>query len=239
MRCADLGPTPGRQRSDWISSSSAAGLSMLFNCWLVPRLEGQVHAGREIEPRREARHLRLRDGLGLRNAIVERGRDEIFEHVLVFAEKRRIDRDLLHRELARHRDFHESRARLAFDLGLRELLLHLPHVLLHLLRLLHQGANAAFVHHGFAPFSSAGLIDEATTSAPKSRTSSRTNGSASMDCAAASRRCSSSFDRIAATLAPDVSPTRTTSRSPGPNALSSSAWSFSVYGRSAYTRCAS
>ena len=28
MRCADLGPTPGRQRSAWMSSSRAAGFSI-------------------------------------------------------------------------------------------------------------------------------------------------------------------------------------------------------------------
>src|SRR5215208_2298374 len=111
MRWADFGPTPGRQRSAWMSSSRAAGLSNSES--------GDVHSRREIESRREARHLGLRGRFRLRHRVVERGHDEILEHVLVLAEESGIDRYLARLELAGDRDFHETRAGLALDLDLR------------------------------------------------------------------------------------------------------------------------
>src|SRR5450432_4209343 len=226
MRCADFGPTPGRHRSDWISSSRAAGFS-------IESLEGQSHSRRQVQSRREPRHLRLRRGFSLRYRIVHRGHHQVLEHVLVLADEARIDAHLLHIELAGNHDLHKTCARPALDFDLSELFLGLLHVLLHLLRLLHQRAQSA-LHHGVTslsldcfPESSAGRMDEGTTSAPRSRTSSRTNGSSSIASAALACFSAISRDFAAATLAPAVAPTRTLKRNPGPNCAARSAFNLS------------
>ena len=53
--------------------------------------------------------------------------------------------------LACHDDFHETGAGLALHFHARKLLLHLAHVLLHLLRLLHQPGELSLVDHLASP----------------------------------------------------------------------------------------
>src|SRR5258706_4827326 len=95
MRWADFGPTPGRQRSAWVSSSRAAGLSIRIS-------ERQVETGRQVEARCESGHLRLGRGFGPGDGIVESGRHQVLEHVLGFAQEARVDRDSLSPALAGH-----------------------------------------------------------------------------------------------------------------------------------------
>jgi len=80
------------------------------------------------------------------HAVIERGGQQVFEHVLVLAEQARVDRDPLDGVLAGHRDLDESCTRLSFDLDRRELVLRLLEVVLHRLRLLHQAGELA-LHH--------------------------------------------------------------------------------------------
>src|SRR6185437_4920662 len=126
----------------------------------------------------------LRCRLGTAQRVVECGGDEILEHVAVLAEQRRIDRHALDVVAARHRDLDEPRARLALDLGARELLLRTLHVFLHLLRLLHQ-AGQLVLHHGVSCLvdgvddgsPAAESIVSGRTVASNRATRSRTNGS--------------------------------------------------------------
>src|SRR6185295_14730662 len=139
IRCANLTPTPGRRRSASISPSSAGSAA---------NLERQLHPRRQRHAGGELAHLLLTHLLGLADAVVERGGDEILEHVLVLAEQARVDRDALDVVLARHRHLDEAGARLAFDLDRRQLVLGLLEVVLHRLRLLHQ-AGQLTLHHGW------------------------------------------------------------------------------------------
>jgi hypothetical protein len=108
----------------------------------------------------------------------ERGRDEVFKHVLVVAHQSRVDRHAAHVVLAGHRHLDHAGAGLPFDLGGRQLVLHTFHVFLHLLRLLHQ-AGELTLHHLAGPVSlvSRGLIEAGSTDAPKCSINSRTKGS--------------------------------------------------------------
>ena len=78
-----------------------------------------------------------------------------------------------------HRDLDRAGARLAFDFGGGQLILHALHVLLHLLRLLHQACHLAFHHDVFSvSLSLRGRIEVGSTDAPKFSINSRTKGSA-------------------------------------------------------------
>ena len=87
----------------------------------------------------------LRDLFSTAHGIVECRRNEIFQHFAVI-HRRRIDRDTAHIMRAGHRHLDHPRAGLPLHLDLRQLLLRLPHVFLHLLRLLHQAGNSTFHH---------------------------------------------------------------------------------------------
>jgi hypothetical protein len=70
MRCADFGPTPGRQRNDSISRASVG----VYFIGAAPAQNGKLHAGRKIEPGHESRILFLGARRDLAHRIVDRGR---------------------------------------------------------------------------------------------------------------------------------------------------------------------
>src|SRR6266571_3103491 len=170
MRCADLGPTPGRQRSASISSSSAVGDFMSEKS-----SERQLHPRRQAQTARQPGHLLLHRGLDLAYGVVDRCRHEVFEHLLVVGKQGRIDADPLDVAPAGHCHPDHARARLALDLDRGELLLELAHVFLHLLGLPHQ-PRKLFLHRRSLRHR-AGLIEDSTMVASKFSTRSRTNAS--------------------------------------------------------------
>src|SRR5215472_17024203 len=87
MRCADFTQTPGRRRNASIRLSSAGSAAKLCRDLA---LERQLHSRRQRHAGGELAHLLLTDLFGLADAVVERGSDEILEHVLVVAEQARV-----------------------------------------------------------------------------------------------------------------------------------------------------
>src|SRR5712692_435967 len=169
MRCADFGPTPGRQRSASISSSSAVG-----DFILEKSSERQLHPRRQAQTARQRSHLLLHRGLDLALGVVDRGRHQVFEHLLVVGKEGRIDVDPLDVVPAGHRHPDHARTRLTLDLDRGELLLELGHVFLHLLGLPHQPRKR---FHRPSLRHWAGLIEDSTMVASKFSTRSRTNAS--------------------------------------------------------------
>src|SRR5262249_37059955 len=155
-----------------------------------------------------------------------------------------IDRHALHVVAARHRDLDQSGTGLPFDFGLGELVLRPLHVLLHLLRLLHQ-AGKLVLHHRKIPLAGlpatcvydVGLIESDRIFAPKRVTISLTNGSprnaASIFafCSAASRCLSPASEASAGT------PTSNANIHRPPVAWSSAIFSLSAYILSARCLC--
>src|SRR6516225_6750689 len=95
MRCAAFGPTPGRQRSAWVSSSRLpSGSTSLVVGYALFRaaaasdqatltLERQLEACRQRKSCAQAAHLLLGGGLDFAHCVVDGRRDQVFEHVLV------------------------------------------------------------------------------------------------------------------------------------------------------------
>src|SRR4030095_8500959 len=99
-------------------------------------------------------------------------------------------------------------ARLPFDFGGGELVLHALHVLLHLLRLLHQACHLSLHHDVFSvSLSLRGRIDAGSTDAPKFSINSRTKGSAYIDSSACRCRSARACSAIPAVVGPTVLPT--------------------------------
>ncbi len=73
MRCADFGPTPGKQRNAWIKRSSDEGDAA------TPSLERQLHAGRQLQTSGETGHFFLAGGLRLADSIIDRRRNQILQ----------------------------------------------------------------------------------------------------------------------------------------------------------------
>src|SRR6185503_6594034 len=195
----------------------------------------KLEAGGEAQARRHAAHL-LRDrGLDLVRGVVEGGGDEVLEHLALVAHERGVDRDALYLVFAGHLHLDHACARLAFDLHRGEALLHAAHVLLHLLRLLHQLSDIAF--HGLPPSlpfaRSFSRSEESTSFASNMLTRSCTKPSPCADFTASARFASRSPASSAAALAPATSPTDTLTRTAAPRCWSSAAFSFSTYARSA------
>src|SRR5712691_6006746 len=190
--------------------------------------ERQLESRGQAEPRGHAAHL-LGDGrFHAMRGIVERGGDEILQHFAIVTDQRRIDRDPLHLVFAGHLHLHHARARLAFDLERRELLLHAAHVLLHLLRLLHQLADVALHFRGPRSLLPSLLpIVESTTLPSKRSTRSCTNPSERTARAASARRAARSPFSMATALAPEASPTETFTATPRPRCCSRAAFSLS------------
>ena len=88
-----------------------------------------------------------------RQALAESDQDQVLEHVdVVGIDHLRIDLDLEHFLLAVDVGLHHAAPRLSEDGALLEVVLHLSHLALHLLRLLHEAAE---IHvHRAVPFSS-------------------------------------------------------------------------------------
>ena len=149
MRCADFGPTPGRQRSASIKRLRDGGYSI--GCSDLPAnarsrslQNGSLKPGGQVHAAHDAGHLLLRDSFDALRGVVDGGRHQVFEHLAVVERHRGIDLHALGLVLAIHRDLDHAATRLASDLHGRNLRLRLLHVGLHHLRLLHHVANAAF-----------------------------------------------------------------------------------------------
>src|SRR6266478_5657063 len=186
--------------------------------------ERQLESRGQAEARGHAAHL-LGDGrFHAMRGVVERGGDEVLQHLAIVAHQRRIDGDPLYLVLAGHLHLHHPSARLALDFERRELLVHAAHVLLHLLRLLHQLADVAF--HFRVPRSLLPMVESTTLPSNRS-TRSCTNPSARTARAASARCASRSPLSMAAALAPEASPTATFTVTPLPRCCSSAAFSLS------------
>src|SRR2546428_3378894 len=182
MRCADFGPTPGRQRSASISSSSAVGDFMSESS------DRQRHPRRQAQAARQRGHLSPHCGLHFARGVVDRRSYQVFEHLPVLGEQGRIDADPLDVVPASHRHPDHARAGLTLDLDRGELLLELAHVFLHLLGLLQQ-PRKLFLHRRSLRHW-AGLIEDSTMVASKFSTRSRTSASRPIAEAARSRALS-------------------------------------------------
>ena len=86
MRCADFGPTPGRQRSASISAASDGGYASIQRSQ-----NGSFMPGGSCMPPVTLCHLLLRGASTLLHGVVDGGGDQVFEHVLVVAEHARVD----------------------------------------------------------------------------------------------------------------------------------------------------
>src|SRR5262245_12445319 len=99
----------------------------------------QLQSRRQRQPAGEAFHLLLHHGLRLAPRIRVSRDDQVFDDVLFFRlEQGGVDRRAFHLALGGQLDHDETAARLAFDLDLVELGLHLLHFRLQLRRLFHQ-----------------------------------------------------------------------------------------------------
>src|SRR5690349_6644103 len=212
MRWADFGPTPGRRRSASISRVSRGEYAV--------KSQAQVQSRRQVEAAGRRAQLLGRQRLDLLHRVVDRGGHQVLEEFLVFLERRRVDLHAMRLVLAAQRDLDHAGAGFAGDFGLGQLVLQPPHVLLHLLRLAHQVAEAHLpAFHWFAPLPlpprAAGWTEPARTVAPNFSLSARTAGSPSIACSAArwrsASRCSSSR---AGDLAPGASSICTRSAAP-------------------------
>src|SRR6056297_926015 len=136
MRWADFCPTPGRQRRVSMSWTSSGEYTM------GESTERQLHPRRQAHTRGEAGHLLPGRLLHPPDGIVHGRRDEVLEHLPVVADKLVVDLDSPHLVPAIHADLDHAGTGLAGHLDARQLLLSLLHLLLHLLRLLHQLAES-------------------------------------------------------------------------------------------------
>src|SRR5690606_20348154 len=115
-----------------------------------------AHAGQTLtaaEPARDRAELLLLELLRVARRVPHSRDDQVGQRLdVVGVHDLGVDVELLELELTAHRGGDHATARGAGDLGLRDLLLRLEHLLLHLLGLLqdllHVGHSAAGLHHG-------------------------------------------------------------------------------------------
>src|SRR4029079_2109692 len=100
--------------------------------------ERQLETRRQSKTARDGREALLDRALALHASVVDRRGDQVFEHLLVVGEQRRLDRHAPHLVLARHDHLDHAAARVSLELVRRELVLGLLHIRLRLLRLAHQ-----------------------------------------------------------------------------------------------------
>src|SRR5690554_3934555 len=136
MRWAVLGPTPGRQRSASMRRPMR-GLSDTAGS------ERQLHSRREGHALGDPGHALPGLALYPAHRVVDGRREQVLEHVLVILHEALVDAHALDVVTAGHDDGHKTTARLPGYLHVRDLLLRLLQVLLHLLRLLHEIAESA------------------------------------------------------------------------------------------------
>src|SRR6056297_662520 len=142
MRCAVLDPTPGRHLSACRSSSISGSFTTLFS-WPASSHSRQRESRRHGHAPGQPGHLFLADFLDPVDRVVERGCNQVFEHLHVVADAR-IDLDSSNLVAPAQRDLHHTAAGLAGDFQIRKLGLGLLEPFLHLLRLLHQLRDIAF-----------------------------------------------------------------------------------------------
>src|SRR5690606_38185409 len=142
-RLAERGPSPGSLAIRAISRS-ISGPAPAFTTGNAVCSEGQLHAGRQREPFGDLGEFLLGPRLRSFRRLLDRGDDQVLDHLaLLGLEERGIDREPAQLALGRGHRLHEAGARLALDLDRVELLLHLGHLGLHLLRLTHELAHVA------------------------------------------------------------------------------------------------
>ena len=213
MRCADFGPTPGRQRNDWISSSSVAGFSM--NRLRSPA--GSCPGGRFRPAAKPCILAWVVASTFLTASFIA----AITRSSSMSLSSPRSEGSMATRFTANLQvimTFTRPAPDCALDLDRPRA----PPALSSCSPASAAPASSAgpirpsSSRHLF-PFvdpvaSSAGRMDDGITSAPRSRTRSRTKGSSSMATVALAWRLSISRRCLAAMLLPATSPTRTVSR---------------------------
>src|SRR6185503_9600899 len=154
-RCAVFGPIPGRRLNASISFSTGSMSSVA-----TVRDPGWVGSAPE-QPAQAAQglhraHLLLRQAAGRVERLVDRGGDEVLEHLdVIGVDRRGVDRHRDERLLPGGNRADDPAARGTFDLGLAELGLDSLHLLLHLRRHALQVAHA----HRLLPYVRLSLRD--------------------------------------------------------------------------------
>src|SRR5215213_6739283 len=116
MRCAERGPTPGNTRSASTSNSSPFAVGTASRLFKAGSSKRQLESRRQTKTGGHAAHL-LRDrSLDAVSGIIKRGGNQIFQHLAVITDERRIDRHALNLVFAGHLHLHHAGARLALDL---------------------------------------------------------------------------------------------------------------------------
>ena len=139
MRCADLGPTPGRRPSSSMRSWTGPAYRPVTTVaeQPPPRQAAEVEAA---ERRRAHACCSSRD---LADGVVQRGQHEVLQHLdVVGIDRRRVDRRPSWNSMAPvTHDLHHAAAGDALDHRVGRLLLGGQQLLLHLWRLLEQRAH--------------------------------------------------------------------------------------------------
>src|SRR5262245_55893004 len=111
----------------------------------------QLEPWRQREAPGDLLHLRLARSFGLALGVLERSDDQVLQHLgLVGLDEARVDLERASLELAVERHPDQAPTRLAYNLEVGEVLLHLLHAALNLLGLLHHFHE---VHGGSLPMS--------------------------------------------------------------------------------------
>ena len=126
--------------------TTIAGLDSMSSSSVVagftPGLE-KLHSGRQRQPRRDPGHLLLDGRLDAARSVIECGRDQILQHLLV-VQHRGVDLHSPRLMLAVQGDLDHPAAGFAVDFQHGDFRLGALHRRLHLLRLFHQIPDAAF-----------------------------------------------------------------------------------------------
>src|SRR4051812_20182553 len=109
MRCAERGPTPGNTRSASTSSSSPFAVGTASRLFKARSSKRQLESRRQPEAGSHAAHFLGNRGFDAVGGVVERGGDQILEHLAVVSDQRRVDRYALYLVFAG--DLHLDHAR--------------------------------------------------------------------------------------------------------------------------------
>src|SRR5213083_2188231 len=201
--------------------------------------EGQLEPRRQRQACRQTGHFFLRCGFDLAHGVVDRGGDEILEHVLVFAEEALIDGHALDVVAAGHHHLDQPGTRLALDLHRGDRLLRFFHAVLHRLRLLHQAGQLIFHHRCQLRLSRTRLIEFGLMRASKRDRTSWTNGSSRNAASVFAWAASRSRFSCAASVVAAAPPISNRNRTRRPRTCSIAVFSLSAYARSVKWRDAS
>src|SRR3954454_8534098 len=134
MRCAPLGPTPGRRPSSSIRS------------WTAPSYTGSET--RQAQPAGERTHPVLSEIGGRTRGVTNRGDNEVLQSLdIVRIDGLGVDLKALELAGSAHGCAHQPAPGMSFDLEVGELLLRGHQLLLHLLSLLHELLHVGLRRH--------------------------------------------------------------------------------------------